>query len=137
MLFSPLVICDFLLKIEEYLKATGEKDEYGEQMSDYIQKDDGRKHSKWPSFMYPRLIIAREMLRDDGVIFISIDDNEVHHLRLLMNELFGEGEFVASFIWRKKRGGGRGNSIVIPQTEYILCYSKNIQEIKPFQKEKH
>lgn len=108
--------------------------------NDFIYNDKRHKgrecrHSNWLSFMYPRLVLARELLREDGVIFISIDDNEVHHLRQIMNEIFGEEEFVASFIWRKKRGGGRGNSIVIPQTEYILCYSKNIQEIKPFQKD--
>jgi adenine-specific DNA-methyltransferase len=89
----------FELDIKKYLIETGEIDqETGEQMADYIQKDDGKKHSKWLSFMYPRLMMAREMLREDGVIFVSIDDNEVHHLRLLMNEVFGEG-YVEQYIW--------------------------------------
>jgi len=82
----------FELDIQKYLIETGEIDEEtGEQLTDHIQKDDGKKHSKWLSFMYPRLMMAKEMLREDGVIFVSIDDNEVHHLRLLMNEVFWGG----------------------------------------------
>jgi len=104
---------------------------------DFIYKDKrhGRgecKHSKWLSFMYPRLMVAREMLREDGVIFISIDDNEVHHLRLLMNEIFGEEEFVGQ-IQRKTRGSATTKSDAELQTlnDYILVYWKN-KEISKF-----
>ena len=116
----------FELDIKKYLIETGEIDqETGEQMADYIQKDDGKKHSKWLSFMYPRLMIAREMLRDDGVIFISIDDNEVHHLRLLMNEVFGEGEFVGQIIWLKKNAQNDAEEMQ-KNHEYILCFKKTL-----------
>ncbi len=120
----------FELDIKKYLIETGEIDEEtGEQIADYIQKDDGKKHSKWLSFMYPRLMIAREMLREDGIIFISIDDNEVHHLRLLMNEVFGEGEFVASLIWQDKYTTTNDKNGISSQTEYILCFAKNSDQI--------
>ncbi len=116
----------FELDIKKYLIETGEIDqETGEQMADYIQKDDGKKHSKWLSFMYPRLMVAREMLRDDGVIFISIDDNEVHHLRLLMNEVFGEGEFLTNIVWHKKRGKDNSAKFFSTTHEHILVYSKD------------
>ena len=94
----------FELNIKTSLQETGEIDiETGEQLADYITKDDGRKHSKWLSFMYPRLHLARELLRDDGVIFISIDDNEVANLKLMMNEVFGESEFVGCLKWKRKK----------------------------------
>ena len=63
---------------------------------------DGRYHSKWLSMMYPRLFLARNLLRDDGVIFVSIDDHEFHYLRAIMAEIFGEENFVASIIWQKR-----------------------------------
>ena len=122
----------FELDIKKYLIETGEIDEEtGEQMADYIQKDDGKKHSKWLSFMYPRLMMAREMLRDDGVIFVSIDDNEVHNLKQLMNELFGEGEFVCCFTWETKRAarGVPTKTMVMSNHEYILCYAKDKEEL--------
>lgn len=116
----------FELDIKKYLIETGEIDEdTGEQLTDYIQKDDGKKHSKWLSFMYPRLMTAREMLRDDGVIFISIDDNEVPHLRLLMNEVFGEGEFLTNIVWHKKRGKDNSAKFFSTTHEHILVYSKD------------
>lgn len=121
----------FELDIKKYLIETGEIDqETGEQMADYIQKDDGKKHSKWLSFMYPRLMVAREMLREDGVIFVSIDDNEVHHLRLLMNELFGEGEFVGQ-IQRKTTEHVRvlADYELQKLNDYIFIYAKNIDAV--------
>ena len=101
----------------------------------YVDKEDSFRHSKWLSFMSKRLKLARELMSDKGVIFISIDDNEQAQLKLLCDQIFGEGNFVANIVWRKKRGGGRGNSLIIPQTEYILTYSKDIQNLKPFTKE--
>lgn len=81
-------------------------------------------HSAWLSFMYPRLYIARQLLRDDGVIFISIDDNEQANLKLLCDEIFGEENFVANIIWQKKKGGGQDSQDFAKEHEYILCYSK-------------
>ena len=100
-----------------------------------VPKDHPFRHSYWLSFMRKRLELARDLLTDEGIIFISIDDNEVAQLRLLCDEIFIEQNLIASLIWRKKRGGGRGNSLVIPQTEYILTYAKSINKLNPFTKE--
>ncbi|MBU4601108.1 site-specific DNA-methyltransferase [Patescibacteria group bacterium] len=100
----------------------------------YVDSEDGFRHSKWLNFMEKRLNLAHDLLKKTGVIFISIDDNEVAQLKMLCDKIFGEDNFIANLIWRKKRGGGRGNSIVIPQTEYILVYSINIQKVHPFEK---
>lgn len=81
-------------------------------------------HSAWLSFMYPRLYIARQLLREDGVIFISIDDNEQANLKLLCDEIFGEDNFVGQIIWQKKKGGGQDSQDFAKEHEYILCYSK-------------
>lgn len=81
-------------------------------------------HSAWLTFMYPRLYIARDLLKEDGVIFISIDDNEVAQLKLLCDEVFGEGNFVAEMPW-KGRGGGADDKNLLQNHEYILMYAKN------------
>jgi adenine-specific DNA-methyltransferase len=99
--------------------------------NDFIYKDKRHskgecKHSKWLSFMLPRLKLARDLLREDGVIFISIDDNEQANLKLLMDEVFGEGEFVGELIWTNKEGGGGSDSKNIKvKHEYILVYAKD------------
>ena len=85
----------------------------------------GRFHSDWLSMMYERLIVARDLLKDDWVIFMSIDDNEVHNLRKIADEIFGEENFVADFIWHKKLTGWYDNRWVNTQHENILFYSKN------------
>src|SRR4030042_3568220 len=85
---------------EEYLSRIGDKDESGLMTREGLfrkkGKDNGHYHSSWLSMMYPRLFLARNLLRDDGVIFISIDDNEIHNLRMIMDEIFGEENFVGS-----------------------------------------
>lgn len=83
-------------------------------------------HSAWLTFMYPRLYIARELLKEDGVIFISIDDNEQAQLKLLCDEVFGEENFVANIIWQKKTGASDEDNVAII-TEYILMYRKTDQ----------
>jgi len=110
----------------DYEKRVGDKDEEGYLMKEGMfrknSKDSGHFHSNWLSMMYPRLFLAKNLLRDDGVIFVHIDDNEVHNLRLMMNEIFGEENFVASFIW----DGGRKNDAkkVSVGHEYILVFVK-------------
>jgi adenine-specific DNA-methyltransferase len=91
----------------------------------------GRFHSDWLSMMYERLIIARDLLKDDGVIFISIDDNEVHNLRKISDEIFGGGNFIADFVWIKKEkaSGVPPKDMVLPNYEHVLCYH-NKDEIK-------
>lgn len=115
---------------EEYLKRTGEKDEEGymtrEGMYRKNSRDSGHYHSNWLNMMYPRLFLARNLLRDDGVIFISIDDNEVHNLRLLMNEIFGEENFVGQLIWKSRQNKDNRNITGLSvDHEYVLCYLKN------------
>ncbi|MGB3203860.1 MAG: site-specific DNA-methyltransferase, partial [Crinalium sp.] len=87
--------------LDNYLQVTGQKDSEGNLQTSNPETS-GRYHSAWLSMMYPRLFLARQLLREDGVIFVSIDDREVYNLRLLMNEVFGEENFVACICWQKK-----------------------------------
>lgn len=116
---------------EEYQKRIGDKDEEGFLMKEGMfrrnNKDSGHFHSNWLSMMYPRLYLAKNLLKENGVIFIHIDDNEVHNLRLLMNEVFGEENFVASIIWQKRTAPDARTQISAAH-DYILVYSKKITE---------
>ncbi len=85
-----------------------------------------KSHNGWLAFMYPRLLLARDLLSKDGVIFISIDDNEQANLKLLCDEIFGEENFVADLIWKNKQGGGNDASYIAVENEHILFYSKSI-----------
>lgn len=89
-------------------------------------------HSAWLTFMYPRLILARDLLSDDGVIFISIDDNEQANLKLVCDEIFGEENHITSFIWEKKKKPSFLNKNLGTKIEFILCYSKNRENTKAF-----
>lgn len=122
---------DYADPLHVYLELTGQRDAAGNLLTANPETS-GRYHSAWLSMMYPRLVLARSFLREDGVIFVSIDDHEVHNLRLLMNEVFGEENLIAAVIWRKKAVRGRGDRYVIPQTEYILAYAKNVSAVPPF-----
>ena len=82
-------------------------------------------HSAWLTFMYPRLYLAKKVLKDTGVIFVSIDDNEQANLKLLMDEVFGEGSFVDNLIWKSKSGGANDSEFFATDHEYILAYTKN------------
>ena len=111
----------------DYLSRIGDKDETGNMTREGLfrknSKDSGHYHSNWLSMMYPRLFLARNLLREDGVIFVSIDDNEVHNLRMLMNEVFGEENFVECITWNKrvpKNDKGFGNI-----HEYVLVWVKD------------
>lgn len=118
---------------EEYLRRIGEKDENGYMTREGFfrknSKDNGQYHSNWLSMMYPRLFLAKNLLKDSGVIFVSIDDNEVHNLRLLMNEIFGEENFIDQIIWKKSYGGGSKTKYIVGLHEYILCYAKAKEQI--------
>ena len=93
-----------------------------------VDETDGFRHSKWLSFMEPRLLCARNLLVDEGVIFISIDDNEVAQLKLLCDEIFGMTNFVGMIVWKKKTNGNNMGWLP-PVHDYILCYAKNIEHI--------
>lgn len=117
--------------INNYLKITQQIDSSGKKLSSNTDAS-GRFHAFWLNMMYPRLKLARNLLREDGVIFASIDDNEQSNLRKVLDETYGEENFVAQFVWRKKRVWGRGAEHVIPQTEYIICYAKKVESLQPF-----
>jgi adenine-specific DNA-methyltransferase len=120
---------DFTEPLQEYLRRTGQVDEEGKALTTN-KRADGRFHSKWLSMMYPRLRLARNLLRDDGLIFVSIDDNEVEHLRMIMNEIFGQENYQQQIIWKNKYGPGAQTKGFGRLHEYILCFSKgNIENI--------
>nr|WP_326742091.1 site-specific DNA-methyltransferase [Helicobacter pylori] len=113
---------DFSQSNEEILKTL----DYSKEKLDYITNLFGSKcHSGWLSFMYPRLLLAKDLLKQDGVIFISIDDNEATQLKLLCDEIFGEGNFVADFIRKTKSTTNDAKTGVNYQHEFLLCYAKN------------
>lgn len=113
----------------EYAARSGEVDEEGNLTGDNAFRkntsDCGHFHSNWLNMMYPRLFMARNLLRKDGVIFVSIDDGEVHNLRMVMDEIFGEGNFISQIVWKKKTGAGSGVAHVFDEHEYVLVYGKN------------
>lgn len=100
----------------------------------YVDSNDGFRHSKWLSFMSKRLELSKNLLTDDGVIFISIDDNEIAQLKLLCNQIFGEDNFIAQFIRKNKAGAGHDSGQIAVEYDYMLCFSKNKSNVK-FQKE--
>ncbi|ALS18379.1 site-specific DNA-methyltransferase [Clostridium butyricum] len=114
---------DYSDNLENYLKITGQKDEEGNTISSNSEGG-GRYHTNWLNMMYPRLRLARNLLSDDGVIFISIDNNEIYNLRNICNEIFGEENFIEEVIWKNKYGSGAQTKGFIEVHEYILCYSK-------------
>lgn len=102
---------------------TGKKDfKYNDT---FVDKEDNYRHSKWLSFMNKRLKIARQLLSDKGVIFISIDENECYQLKLLCDEIFGQSNFITDHIWKSKSGGAGDASFIATDTENILAYAKN------------
>ncbi|MBS4066762.1 MAG: site-specific DNA-methyltransferase [Chitinophagaceae bacterium] len=118
----------FSEKKEDYQKRVGDKDEEGYMMKEGLfhknSKDSGHYHSNWLNMMYPRLFLARNLMRDDGVIFVHIDDNEVHNLRLMMNEIFGEENFIAVFPWRKRTAKSDVPFGVSQDYEWIIAFTK-------------
>ena len=119
---------------DQYLKRIGEKDEEGFLLKEGLfrknSKENGQYHSNWLSMMYPRLYLARNLLREDGVIFVSIDDNEVHNLRMVMNEIFGEENFVGCLKWKKKKQPSFLHGHIASVMEYILIYGKHSNELE-------
>ncbi len=115
---------DFRQPLKNYLEQSGQVDSEGNRLSTNTQAS-GRFHSDWLTMMYPRLKLAWNLLRHDGVIFVSIDDNEVHHLRMMMDEVFGEENFVAKFPWRKRTAKSDVPFRVSQDYEWILCFAKS------------
>lgn len=117
---------DFSESIDDFLDRSGQFDDDGNQLFQNTESN-GRFHTDWLNMIYPRLKIARNLLSDDGVIFISIDDNEVENLRNICNEIFGECNFIASYLKQSKVGGGSDSKFIVKEHEYCLVYSKNIE----------
>ena len=115
---------NFRANIENYKKVTGQVSEEGTKLTTNTDTD-GRYHSNWLNMMYPRLKLARNLLTDDGVIFISIDDNEQANLKKLCDEIFGEENFVADFIWNSTKTPNKTRNNIGKNHEYIICYTKN------------
>lgn len=110
--------------LDTYLEYTGQIDGEGRKFATNTETD-GRFHSKWMNMMYPRLFLAKNLLKEDGVIFISIDDNEVTNLRILCNEIFGEENFIANVIWEKRFTRSNNAKLFTTLTEHIILYRKS------------
>lgn len=114
---------DFSQSAGEYMHNSGQTDEEGNRLVANTESN-GRFHTDWLNMIYPRLKVAKDLLREDGVIFISIDDNELKNLENICNEIFGESNFVANMIWQSTAGSNTGTDIVTV-TENILVYTKH------------
>ncbi len=114
---------------DEELFESGQIDEYNRKLVANPEVS-GRYHSDWLSMMYPRLKLARNLLTDDGVIFISIDDNEVHNLRKICDEVFGEGNFVAELIWERAYAPKNDAKYISNSHDYVVMYTKLLNEFK-------
>ena len=115
---------DFAQSTDEYLANSGQYDEDGNRMVQNTESN-GRFHTDWLNMIYPRLKLAKDLLTDDGVIFISIDDNEQENLKKCCDEVFGAQNFVAQLVWEKKKKGAFLSKNYINMKEYILVYAKN------------
>lgn len=114
------------MESEEWKVESGEWSEEGDRLFKNTDTN-GRFHSDWCSMIYSRLLLARNLLTDDGVIFISIDDNEQENLKKICDEVFGEKNFIGCFLWKKKSTSTNvANALVSAQTDYQLCYGKSI-----------
>ena len=109
--------------VDELSRLAGIESDEAKRILDFTQSK-ANSHSAWLTFMYPRLYIARELLKDDGVIFISIDDNEVAQLRVLCDEIFGEQNFITEFIWKRRASSAMADNNVSTDHEYVITYQK-------------
>jgi len=126
---------DFAESLQTYLKYTGQVDAEGAKFGTNTEAD-GRFHSKWLNMMYPRLYLARNLLREDGVIFITIDNQEEENLKKLCHEIFGEENFVASIVWQKKVSPANDAQWFSSDHDYVLVYARNKQVWRPFKLER-
>lgn len=120
---------DFAQSSEEYLANSGQFDEQGNRMFTNAESN-GRFHTDWLNMIYPRLKVARDLLTDDGVIFISIDDNEVENLRKVCDEVFGEQNFIATLIWERAFAPKNDAKFISSSHDYIVMCAKQIENFK-------
>ena len=121
---------DFSQKAEAYADNSGQTDEEGNRLVQNSESN-GRFHTDWLNMMYPRLRLAKDLLTEDGVIFISIDENEINTLKNICDEIFGQWNFVAELIW--SAGRKNDSKYISISHEYILCYFKNAQYVSDHQ----
>ena len=122
---------DFAQSTEEYMANSGQFDEEGNRLVKNLDSN-GRFHTDWLNMIYPRLKIAKNLLSDDGVIFISIDDSEANNLKNACDEIFGAANFISQLIWQNKKGGGNDSKYIAIEHEYILVYARNKAELTDF-----
>ena len=126
----------FVENREEYMRRVGDKDDEGYMLRDGMfrknSKENGQYHSNWLNMMMPRLYLAKSLLREDGVIFVSIDDNEVHNLRLLMNEILGEENHIGTIANINNPKGRSDDKFIATAHESLLIFAKNIHKVKWF-----
>ena len=115
---------DFAQTTGDYIHNSGQEDEEGNRLVANTESN-GRFHTDWLNMIYPRLKVAKDLLSEDGVIFISIDDNEVENLRKVCDEVFGLENHIETVVWKNKYGAGAKTVGFISSHEYILCYSRN------------
>ena len=120
---------DFACDQENFLLRSGQKDASGNRLV-ANSNSNGRFHTDWLNMIYPRLKLARELLSDDGVMFISIDDNEIDNLRKVCSEVFGDKNIVAQLIWKRKQGGANDSEHIVVEHEYVLAVAKNIDHLE-------
>jgi len=120
---------DYSQSIEDYLKQMNQVDESGKKLSTNAVSS-GRYHSNWLSMIYPRLVLSKQLLRDDGAILISIDDHECHHLKMVMNEVFGEENFIAQIEWQKRYTRSNNTDNFTSVIDHILLYGRS-EAFKP------
>lgn len=118
----------FQENIDTYLKYTGQIDSEGQKFSSNAETT-GRKHTNWLSMMYPRLRLAKNLLRHDGVIFVSIDENETENLKIICNEIFGEENLLGRVVWKNATDNNPTNIAI--EHEYLIAYCKNRSELEP------
>ena len=124
---------EFGMRNEEWNEVSGNYDEDGNQITGKLEKNtesNGRFHTDWLNMIYPRLKLAKDLLTDDGVIFISIDDNEVENLIKCCNEIFGRSNFIANLIWKSKSGGANDSRYFAVDHEYIIVYAKSADKFE-------
>lgn len=115
---------DFAESAEEYMERSGDFDAEGNRLVKNTDSN-GRFHTDWLNMIYPRLKLAKDLLTDDGAIFISIDDSEVRNLKFVCDQIFDASNFVAQLIWQNKKGGGNDSTHIAIEHEYIIVYARN------------
>jgi len=120
---------DYRDNLSNYFKITGQVDSEGQAKSSNPESS-GRYHTDWLNMIYPRLKLCKELLADDGLVFISVDDNEFPNLRKVCDEIYGEENFIDNIIWKKRYGGGAKEKYLVTLHEYILVYAKNADNIQ-------